>query len=120
MATNIGPKIGIQGDAEYNKALQNIIQRTKTLASEMEAVTAAFDDEASAQERSKKSGEVLSRQMEAQKALVDKLREGVEKSAAKYGENATETLKLKAALNKAEAQESTLEKQQKDLNKSRI
>lgn len=118
MATNIGPKIGIQGDAEYNKALQNIIQRTKTLASEMEAVTAAFDDEASAQERSKKSGEVLSRQMEAQKALVDKLREGVEKSAAKYGENATETLKLKAALNKAEAQESTLEKQQKDLNKS--
>ena len=38
MAVNIGPRIGIDGEAEYRKQIQNIIQSTKTLKSEMQAL----------------------------------------------------------------------------------
>ena len=48
MATNIGPKIGIEGEKEYRDALKNIIQQTKTLGSEMEAVAASFGKNADA------------------------------------------------------------------------
>lgn len=51
MATNIGPKIGIEGEKEYRDALKNIIQQTKTLGSEMEAVAASFGKNADAQEK---------------------------------------------------------------------
>ena len=39
MAVNIGPKIGVDGEAEYRKEINNIIQQAKTLSSEMKAVT---------------------------------------------------------------------------------
>ena len=35
MATQIGPKIGIEGEKEYRQQIQNIIQQTKTLDSAM-------------------------------------------------------------------------------------
>ena len=43
MAVNIGPKIGIDGESEFRKQLQNVNQSIKTLGSEMKAVTAEFD-----------------------------------------------------------------------------
>ena len=43
MAVDIGPKIGIDGEAEFRKELQNINQQLRTLGSEMKAVTSAFD-----------------------------------------------------------------------------
>lgn len=38
MAVNIGPKIGIDGEAEYRKQLNNIIEQAKTLDTEMRRV----------------------------------------------------------------------------------
>ena len=38
MAVNIGPRIGIDGEAEYRKQINNIIQSTKTLKSEYQAL----------------------------------------------------------------------------------
>ena len=35
---NIGPKIGIDGEKEYRQQINNIIQSTKTLKSEMKAL----------------------------------------------------------------------------------
>ena len=43
MAVNIGPKIGIDGEKEYRNQLNNIIQQTKTLGSEMKALSQQFD-----------------------------------------------------------------------------
>ena len=51
MAANIGPKIGIDGEAEYRKELNAIIQQQRTLASEMKAVTSAFDANDKSQEK---------------------------------------------------------------------
>lgn len=38
MARDIGPKIGIDGEAQYRKEIQGIIQQAKTLDAEMRAV----------------------------------------------------------------------------------
>ena len=103
MATNIGPKIGIEGEKEYRDALKNIIQQTKTLGSEMEAVAASFGKNADAQEKAAARGAVLDKQIKAQEALVEKLAEAVSKSAESYGETDTRTLKWKESLNKANA-----------------
>jgi len=42
MATNIGPKIGVDGEKEYRQQISQIIQQSKTLASEMKLVSASF------------------------------------------------------------------------------
>ena len=52
MAVNIGPKIGIDGEAQFRKEINNLIQQQKTLSSEMKAVTSAFDKNTSAEEKS--------------------------------------------------------------------
>ena len=61
MPVNIGPKIGIDGEAQYRKELNNIIQQAKTLSSEMKAVTSAFDENTSAEEKSASTSGVLSK-----------------------------------------------------------
>ena len=38
---NIGPKIGIEGEADYRKQINNIVQSTKTLKSEYNALSQA-------------------------------------------------------------------------------
>lgn len=101
MAVNIGPRIGIDGEAEYRKQLNNIIQQAKTLDSEMRSVTSSFDKNTSAQEKNKKTGEVLQKQIAVQERRIDELRKGLAAAADKYGENATETLKWREALNDA-------------------
>lgn len=101
MAVNIGPRIGIDGEAEYRKQLNNIIQQAKTLDSEMRAVTSSFDKNTSAQEKNKKTGEVLQKQIAVQERRIDELRKGLAAAADKYGETATETLKWREALNDA-------------------
>lgn len=101
MAVNIGPRIGIDGEAEYRKQLNNIIQQAKTLDSEMRAVTSSFDKNTSAKEKNAKTGEVLQKQIAVQQRRIEELRKGLAAAADKFGENATETLKWREALNDA-------------------
>lgn len=102
MAVNIGPKIGIDGEAEYRSQLNNIIQQSKTLDAEMKALTSSFDKEASAQEKATKTAGLLEQQIATQQDRIAKLSEMVAKSAEVFGENATETLKWKEALANAQ------------------
>ena len=43
MSYDIGPRIGIDGEAEFRKAINNINTNIKTLGTEMLAVTSAYD-----------------------------------------------------------------------------
>ena len=36
MAENIGPKIGIEGEAAFKQSLKNIVQQTKALDAELD------------------------------------------------------------------------------------
>lgn len=101
MAVNIGPKIGIDGEAEYRKQLNNIIEQAKTLDTEMRRVTSSFTENDSEQEKLSAQTKVLSEQIRVQKQRVDLLDQGLREASQKYGDTATETLKWRQALNDA-------------------
>ena len=115
MAVNIGPKIGVDGEAEYRKEMNNIIQQAKTLSSEMKAVTSSFSKNDSEQKKLTAQTQVLNKQIEVQQKRVDKLAEMYQKSAQKLGENDTKTLKWKQALNEATAELRRMEKSLDDV-----
>lgn len=101
MAVDIGPRIGIDGEAQYRKEINNIITQAKTLSSEMRTVESSFTKNTSAEEKAAKKSEVLSRQIEVQKDRVKLLAQMYEESKNKLGENDNATLKWKQALNNA-------------------
>ena len=101
MAVNIGPKIGIDGEAEFRKELNNIIQQCRTLDSEMKAVTSAFDDNDNSQEKLTRQSEVLTKQIQVQTQRVEMLKKGLSESTKEYGEADTKTLKWAQAVNEA-------------------
>ena len=115
MAVNIGPKIGIDGEAEYRKELNNIIQQAKTLDSEMKAVSASFDKNTTAAKKNAAQAAELSKQIKLQEERVKKLGEMVDKSTEKTGANSTTTLKWQQALNEANAELSTMQTRRSEM-----
>lgn len=109
MAVNIGPKIGIDGEAEYRKQLNNIIEQQKTLRSEMKLAAAEFNNDADAKKKNAKETELLNKQIDLQKQRLQELEKGLEASKKKYGENSNETLKWKQAVNDAQAELANLQ-----------
>lgn len=114
MAVNIGPKIGIDGEAEYRKQLQNIIQQQKTLKAEMQETASGFDKNTTAMEKAKAKAENLNKQIELQKARVEEAKKMVEQSTEKYGEADSRTQKWKEALANASTELNNLQKELKD------
>lgn len=118
MAVNIGPKIGIDGEAEYRRQIQNIIQQTKTLKSETEALKSSFDKSGGSIKQNKEYQKLLKEQIEAQKSKVSELNSMLEQSSAKYGENDTKTLKWKQAVADATAELNRMEAELKEIPSS--
>lgn len=118
MAVNIGPKIGIDGEAEYRKQINNIIQQTKTLNSEMKALTSTFDKEGASIKQNNAQKELLTKQIDAQKAKVNELNSMLEKSSEKYGEDDQKTQKWAQAVNEATAELNRLEGELKTMPSS--
>lgn len=104
MAVNIGPKIGIDGEAEYRKQINDIITQTKTLSSEMKALTSSFDSNKKSLEQNAQQHKLLQEQIKTQKEKVNELNSMLDKAKTKYGENATETQKWQQAVNNAQAE----------------
>lgn len=112
MAVNIGPKIGVDGEAEYRRQINQIIQQSKTLESQMKLVASSFTTATTAEEENAKTASVLSKQIDVQRERVKLLAEQTGKAAAKYGESDVKTQKWQQALNEAQA---ALNKMQGDL-----
>lgn len=115
---DIGPRIGIEGEAEYRKQMANIIQQAKTLDSEMKLVTSAFTAETSAQEKASAQSAVIAKQIENQKNKISELEKAYERASATYGENDTKTLKLKESINKASVELNNMEKNLENVEKA--
>ena len=112
MAVNIGPKIGVDGEREYRNQINQIIQQSKTLESQMKLVASQFTATTSAEEKTAKTAAVLTKQIDTQRERVKLLAEQTGKAAAKYGEADSRTQKWQQALNEAQA---SLNKMQGDL-----
>lgn len=104
MAIDIGPKIGIDGEAEFRKSLQNISQQLKTLGSEMNLVTTAFGENNKSQDALTSKAAVLTKQIDAQQKKIEELQKGLAMSANKFGENDAKTLKWEQAIYDATAE----------------
>lgn len=103
MAVNIGPKIGVDGEAEYRRQINQIIQQSKTLESQMKLVASQFTSTSTAEEKNAKTAAVLTKQIDTQRERVKLLAEQTGKAAAKYGPLNEYTLKYQESLNKATA-----------------
>lgn len=116
MAVNIGPKIGLEGEAEYKKSIKEIIAEQKALSAEMKATESAFDKNASAQEKAKAKAESLNKQIDNQKEYISKLKDQLEKAKDAYGDNSTTVSKLRENIAKAETALSKMEGQLEECN----
>lgn len=104
MAVNIGPRIGIDGEAQFRKEINDLIQQQKTLASEMKAVTSSFDKNDKSQEALAAQAGVLAKQIQNQYQKVAKLKQGLIQATAIFGETDSKTLKWKQSVNEATAE----------------
>lgn len=116
MPTDIGPRIGLDGAAEYSRSLKNIIAQSKSLAAEMKAVTSVFDANDSSQKKLQSQMSVLSKQIENQQQRVKLLGDNYAASAKKvddlnaelvkiiqeFGESSTQAQKAAQALDRQE------------------
>ena len=116
MAIDIGPKIGIDGEAEFRKQITNITNQVKTFGSELKVISSSADGQAKSMESLAKKSEVLTSAIAAQSKKVEELKKGLAESAAKYGENDTKTLKWKQAVNNATAELNGLKSELDDTN----
>lgn len=117
MAVNIGPKIGVDGEAEYRRQISQIIQQSKTLESQMKLVASSFTSATSAEEKSAKTSAVLTKQIEVQRDRVKLLAEQTGKAAAKYGEADIRTQKYQEQLNKATASLNRMQNELRDTSR---
>ncbi len=113
---SIGPRIGIDGESEYRKSIQNIIEQGKLLQTQMENVGKGFDEANTDTEKYEATSAQLGKQIENQKKLISELADMVQRSADLHGENATETIKWSQQLEKAKGGLSDMEKNLADLN----
>mgnify|MGYP001451729452 FL=1 len=111
MAYDIGPRIGIEGEKEYRQQIQQITSQQKTLATEMQKVTSAFDKNDQSMQNLTAQNQVLNKQVELQKKKLSELQKGLAAASEKYGENNKVTQGWQQSVNKATAQLNALERQ---------
>lgn len=104
MAVSIGPKIGIDGEREYKKALKEIIQETKTLDAQIKSAGSSFDEEASAIDKNKKQTDLLLEKKKKLKQELDLMKEQLKKLQQSDGDTTVAEAKLKEQMAKVETQ----------------
>ena len=103
MATNIGPKIGLDGEKEFRAALQSMGQQLKTLDTEMRAVTSAFAANDKSQAALSAQSDVLTKKLSTQEARLAEIQKALDYARANYAENSNEVQRWQQALNNATA-----------------
>ncbi|MCI7301833.1 MAG: hypothetical protein SOR93_03490 [Clostridiales Family XIII bacterium] len=114
MAYDIGPRIGIQGEKEFNNQIKQINNSLKEYGSEMKALTSKFAENENGQEALIEKTKVLEKQFDVQKQKADILQQQYNKQSEKLkdladayqktveesGKNSDEALKAENAFNK--------------------
>ena len=114
MAADIGLKIGIDGEREYRKQLQQMNAESRAFKSELKELDSEFDSNSSAMDKNRKKGELLEKGIKDQEKRVEDLEKALENSAKTFGENSKETLKWKTEVSKAKTE---LNKMRSELTK---
>lgn len=114
MAYDIGPKIGIQGEAEFNRQIKNINNSLRECGSEMKLLSSQFEDNANSQEALIAKNKTLQKELDLQKQKMGLLEGQYEKQVKKLksladayqrakedsGEMSDEAMKAEKAFNR--------------------
>lgn len=65
MPTDIGPRIGLDGEKEFRQSLKAVDQQLKAMGAELRSVASAFDDNADSEEALQAQNQVLAKSIEA-------------------------------------------------------
>ncbi|MBQ6322590.1 MAG: phage tail tape measure protein, partial [Lachnospiraceae bacterium] len=115
MPVKIGPTIGIDGEKEYRKEVNQLISQQKTFTAEMRKLESEFDKNTSAMEKSRKKSELLNKQIKSQKELVKELEKGLEEARKKYSENSTQVQQWERAVANAKTELNKMNAELKNL-----
>ena len=96
--TDIGPRISVEGESEYRKQMQRIVQQQKEYAAELSSTTAAIGQNSTAQERASAVGNILRKQIQNQKDAISAQNLMLQKAVAKYGESSVEASKFRTSI----------------------
>lgn len=116
MATDIGPKIGLDGEKEFRASLQAMGQQLRTLDTEMRAVTSAFSANDKSQAALSAQSDVLTKKLSAQEARLAEIQKALDYARANYAENSNEVQRWQQALNNATADVNKTKTQLKQLD----
>lgn len=108
---DIGPKISIKGESEFNQSISKINQNLKEYGSELKAVSSEFDAQADSMESLTAKNKVLKKQYDEQsdkmKLLSDQIKKQtdyldaqakeIQKLTNEYGENSSQVQKAEKA-----------------------
>ena len=117
MAVDIGPKIGIEGEKEFRKNLNDINQQLRTLGSEMKAVTSEFLDAKDGEGKLAEQTKVLNKQIEAQEQKLSEMKKALGFATTAYGEADSRTQKWQQAVYDATADLNKMKNQLKKAEK---
>ena len=129
MAYDIGPRIGIQGEKEFNRQISQINDAIRECGSEMKALSSEFDQNANSQEALIKKNKNLEKALDLQKeklsvlqtqydkqiGKLDELAKAYQKAKKENGELSDEAIKAENAFNK---QASTVSKLSVSMNET--
>lgn len=112
--TDIGPKISVEGESEYRKQMQNIIQQQKEYSSELNLVTAQLGKNATAQQKASSIASVLKKQIQNQDSALSAQNTMLQKAVTKWGDASKEASGFRTAINKTSAELATLKSRLSD------
>lgn len=112
--TDIGPKISVEGESEYRKQMQNIIQQQKEYSSELNLVTAQLGKNATAQQKASSIASVLKKQIQNQESALSAQNTMLQKAVTKWGDASKEASGFRTAINKTGAELATLKSRLSD------
>jgi septal ring factor EnvC (AmiA/AmiB activator) len=100
---NIGPKIVLDGESDYKKAISGINSSMKVLTSEMKKASAEFSENSKGLKALKAETQLYSEKVALQEEKVRTLQGALEHAKKEYGENSEEVKRWAVSLNDAEA-----------------
>ena len=115
MATNIGPKISIDGYSKYRQDMKNITADTKALKAEMQNLEKGYSDTGNKSDTYKQKAENLNKQIENQKKVVEENEQMLAAARKEFDEGSEQVGKYKEAVAKAKTELGEMETKLKAL-----
>ena len=109
--SDIGVRIGVEGEKDFKNALKDINQAFKVLASEMNLVASQFDKNDKSVQALTSRKQVLNKEIDAQKDKISTLEAALKNSTESFGENDKRTQSWAVQLNNAKAELNGMERE---------